>query len=291
MRYSPPDIKLQERTLIDIPPESFTLQIFEDPMFSHFSNAMSMVIDLLEQYAIHAIAKALPKLAVAGAEFQEQARLFVLQERQHSSAHRAHQAFLKTQEYEHAADDIREHVRSFRSILNNDDTFEELLFSSVCFEHLTTTISHYFARIFNDALNTANPAGLYLLSYHATEELEHKGICFDTYQYLYGTSPLATEASCKHFAAILNKGRKIMTVALQSIFNTENKLHPHQTPFDKRAAHTYLKNHPIFTDNGFYESYQNPSFHPWDIDDRAFIKAWDTQWRFTLESKIQQSSL
>jgi uncharacterized protein len=286
MKFSPKDAALKERILIDIPENAYALQVFTDPMLSHYANAVSMVIDLLEQYAINAIAQALPKLESIDSDFQQQARLFVLQERNHSAGHRSHQRFLKSQGYEHAADELRDFVKSMRWRLNSEKEFEPLLFASVAFEHITTTISRYFMHIMHDAMTTANPAALYLYSYHAAEELEHKGICFDAYQYLFNVSPVATEESRARFAGILLQGKKIMVLALQSILNTENKLHPNTHAFDKRAAHQYLKGHPIFTLDGYFESFNDPDFHPWNTDDHANVSRWDNEWRALLEEKI-----
>jgi len=110
-----------------------------------------------------------------------------------------------------------------------------------------------------------------LWEWHAVEEIEHKSVAFDVYEAM----------GCGYFHRMFSA---LVGLIVQSVFiiGSENRLLREQgiTRFgsEGKAAGRLIKSAiDIKAVVKEFVMYFKPGFHPWDIDDRPFIKEWYTK--------------
>ena len=134
------------------------------------------------------------------------------------------------------------------------------------YEHYTALLADDLLRDLDRVLADARPAYARLWIWHAVEETEHKGVCFDVYRHVVGsgaaayllrTLTMAVITACAVGAAALGT----LKMSLRRRLTRAGE--PRQNPLVLLWGALPLR---------LYFDYFRPSFHPWDHDNSALVE-------------------
>tara|TARA_B100000929_G_scaffold255967_1_gene217942 strand:- start:108 stop:1007 length:900 start_codon:yes stop_codon:yes gene_type:complete len=235
-----------------------------DPVATSFFNSLSVVFPKGEAFFIECIR---PWQRRAGEKLDVEIREFIRQEALHGREHVAFNRGIIAGGYDVSAleavvDDVIDAVRGKHAIAR--------LTYTMCFEHLTAILSS--ATLKNEAMmERAEPEMRRIWSWHAVEEIEHKGVCFDTWM-------LATE----DWSPARRYWTRCLALALISVGFVKNRIRG-QIHLLRQDGWSARKSLPAilrcaFGKNGLgraalgdWIKFFKPGFHPWQIDDRDLI--------------------
>lgn len=244
--------------------------IRNDPVGTAWHNALSATFPRGEAFFVEAVKAhrdgAPPKLA-------EEIRAFVRQEINHSREHvafnrAATEAGYKIDHIEKRVSDNLEKTKDRPAIVN--------LAVTMALEHYTAMMAHEFLANPKHFAN-AEPETAAMWKWHAVEEIEHKGVAFDTW---------------RHATRDWSKWRRWKLKSLLMVLITKTFLqHRWQDTLDllaqdgltgikwKAKLAWYLIGTPGVLRRIFpaWCAYFMPGFHPWNHDDRALIGKFDSE--------------
>ena len=157
-----------------------------DPIATHFLNALQSTFPEGELFFIQAAidgAKILRQYGYMNQQLEQDLRSFQLQEAHHSKQHRIWTDALIGMGYEKLAAE-NEELHKFSAILRKYVPAKWRLAITAADEHYTASIAYLFTNVNQDFLLKSAAPFRNLLLYHAMEEIEHKGVCFDLSQML-----------------------------------------------------------------------------------------------------------
>jgi predicted metal-dependent hydrolase len=231
---------------------------------TYFWNALSMAIPAGERFFIEAVNCVRDQ--IDDAELAAELNEFLRQEGHHSLQH----AKLNRMVGEQGFDVERYQRRVSRPLELAAGRLSPIqkLAVTVALEHFTAVLARQI--LVNPTLTkNADPAVVELWRWHASEELEHKGTCFDLYERLGGTQRMRVKAM--RAAWILE-----LALALQSTFGMMRESGRLFDLPDLVRGFWHL-----FGPSGFVTSmvpgliaYVRPDFHPWLLNDGPLIAAW-----------------
>ncbi len=244
--------------------------IRNDPVGTAWHNALSATFPRGEAFFVEAVKAhrdgAPPKLA-------EEIRAFVRQEINHSREHvafnrAATEAGYKIDHIEKRVSDNLEKTKDRPAIVN--------LAVTMALEHYTAMMAHEFLANPRHFAN-AEPETAAMWKWHAVEEIEHKGVAFDTW---------------RHATRDWSNWRRWKLKSLLMVLITKTFLqHRWQDTLDllaqdgltgikwKAKLAWYLIGTPGVLRRIFpaWCAYFMPGFHPWNHDDRALIGKYDSE--------------
>ena len=231
-----------------------------DPVATHFFNALSFLFPRGERFFVE-------QARELGADHPG-VREFAAQEAIHAHQHAQYNAVLEAQGYENVSDRLAQRLeeRAYR-------VFAPLTrLAVVCaYEHYTAALGDYILRN-PRALERAQPEMKLVWGWHAAEETEHKGVCFDLYR-----------------AAGGGWLRRVLMLAMVTLNFSRLfwKLYLDLLRRDgcfaaKRAVPTLAQIGRLLFDVGGFAwpmagaivRYLVPWFAPWRHDNRAVMQAW-----------------
>ncbi|PCJ40330.1 MAG: metal-dependent hydrolase [Moraxellaceae bacterium] len=139
---------------------------------------------------------------------------------------------------------------------------------SVGLEHFTANFAHQY--LSNEKFTRGvDPEIKALWSWHAAEEIEHKGVLFDLYKEVGGGYFTRVIAMSLAWLIIIVM---TLTAQFQMIAKDGNQWNVR----DNLKGLWYLFGYGGLLTNMMPEffRYFKPSFHPWDLDDQNYIDAW-----------------
>lgn len=148
---------------------------------------------------------------------------------------------------------------------------------------ITCALEHFTAMLADDILtnqdyfiSVSDPAFADLWLWHAVEETEHKGVCFDVYREAVGKGPFAyfTRTLCMVLTTLV-----LVSVVYFSVRQIKKKAPPVQKagePLLRDGLWTMLKSSISFP---MYMDYFRYSFHPWDHDNSKLVANWKARHR------------
>lgn len=260
----PDDIFLLARRLEQPDYQSVNTDWFADnPILTTYMNVFSIYIPRGEKFFIKSVRYF--EEQIDDAVLREQVKTFIKQEANHYKAH---------DDFNHGLE--QRNVRSLREERAAEKLFTFMekylprkiqLGITVFDEHITATGAKLLLE--HEALaQTLDPEMRTLWEWHAVEEIEHKSVAYDVYQ--------AMGAGYFHrlFSAFL-------AVVIQGVFliGSENRLLKERGVkrfglAGKEAVKTLSGILNLKKVSKEFLLYFKPGFHPWDIDDRSFVKAW-----------------
>lgn len=235
-----------------------------------FMNCLSIFFPVGEQFFIDSVAAYKQALADHGSPLlRQQVKEFSSQESYH------------TREHELLNDALSPHfaVQSMEAVVQSILSFFRFFSRSLCLggtialEHLTSTLGHI---VLSDPslLEGCEVHYASLWNWHAMEEVEHKGVCYDVYEQIFPrASTFSYVLRCVTFV-IANA----IFLALFAVFYTymiwmQGKL------FDTAGWRQLLR--LLFGGSGrtgiaqrmwpIWWDYFRPNFHPWQHDDRHLL--------------------
>jgi predicted metal-dependent hydrolase len=231
---------------------------------THYFNAMSVVFPEGEKFFINAVRQFEDR--VTDPKLREQVRGFVAQEGHHTFQHR-----LMNDAVSHHGLDMAGQDRWIAGFLKKvwDEAGEEERLGITCaLEHFTAIMGHQLL-VDGAPLQGVDERMAPLWRWHAVEETEHKSVAFDVYKAAGGgylTRARTLIGATILFFPILH----LIQWRLMRQDESETRLS------DVLSGLNYLWGRPGFLRRifGHYFAYLRPSFHPWDLDNRALVEQW-----------------
>jgi predicted metal-dependent hydrolase len=241
-----------------------------DPIGTAFFNALSATFPQGETFFIESVRRFREH---ADANLQEQIATFVQQEAMHTREHLAFNRLIKHAGYDMTAMDA--YTRHRIDIARSQPPVAQLAIT-VALEHFTAIMAHALLSE-SDPLPGAPRDVVKLWQWHAIEEIEHKGVAYDTF--LVATRNLAA----------LSRWAIRCQVMLIMTFQFWRSICKHMADFFRQdgmnTPRTWARVlHFLLLKPGMvrkiarpYLSFYRPRFHPWLHDDRALIAAVEKQ--------------
>ena len=231
---------------------------------THFFNAMSVIFPEGERFFIDAVRHY--EGQITDPELLEQVRGFVAQEGHHAFQHRALNELMSG----HGVDMDKQDrwMRGFLQRLRSRLTPEEQLAITCALEHYTAMLADGVLR-HPQWLAGAEPHMHTVWSWHAVEETEHKGVAFDAYR----------AAGGGYWRRVLWYVHVSLVFAFETFLQTLFNLHGDGQLFKLRTWGSALtfwfgrKGMAWHLARPTLDS-QQPSFHPWQHDNRQLIESW-----------------
>jgi len=237
-----------------------------DPIKTAFLNALSVTFPLGESFFVEAVRRYRDS---AGPELQEHIALFIKQETLHTREHVAFNRLIEQAGYNTDAMDA--YTAHRMSVARARPPIAQLAIT-VALEHFTAILAHELLSN-PKQLAGAMPEAVRLWKYHAIEEIEHKGVAFDTYV-----------AATKDWSGFKRWYVRCKVMAIMSfLFWRTNTLHMADffrqdgmnTPLTwlRVLRHHFIAPGLLCKIAGEYIRFYSPTFHPWNKDDRHLIEA------------------
>jgi predicted metal-dependent hydrolase len=235
-----------------------------DPYATALYNALSATFPLGEAFFVESVKAfrdgAPPKLAT-------EIRAFVSQEVMHSREHvafnkRAHEAGYDLSPLEQRVQWRLGMVRERHPIVS--------LAATMALEHFTAILAH---ELLNDPrhLSQTDPEARALWQWHAIEEVEHKGVAYDTWLHATRDWPRFKRWSVKAKVMLLVTRNFLQdrTLGALDLLRQDGLTGPRA--WAKLFWFAFGKPGMMRKVFGAWAHYFMPGFHPWTIDDRALI--------------------
>ena len=241
-----------------------------DPIGTAFFNALSATFPQGETFFIESVRRFREH---ADANLQEQIATFIQQEAMHTREHLAFNRLIKQAGYDMTA--MEAYTRHRIDIARSHPPVAQLAIT-VALEHFTAIMAHALLSV-SDPLPGASRDVVKLWQWHAIEEIEHKGVAYDTF--LVATRNLAG----------LRRWAIRCQVMLIMTFQFWRSICRHMADFFRQdgmnTPRTWVRAlHFLFLKPGMvrkifrpYLSFYRPRFHPWLHDDRALIATIEKQ--------------
>jgi hypothetical protein len=283
-RPTPPDLHIRPRN------RNFASSVIDrrrwvggDPFASAFFNALSVTFPEGEKFFIESLKKfrkrAPPKL-------QREIRAFIQQEAVHSREHHCFNEHLKNCDF-----DISRLEHTITNVVNDirARSEQEHLVATMCIEHITAIVA---AEVIANPkhFEHADEDQRKLWLWHASEEIEHKGVAYDTWLHVtQDWNPLKCwYVRCSFMAKIAlgftkNRAKGILDLLRQdgisgprAWFGLAHYALVGKAPF-RRTLWPLLQ---------FFK----PGFHPWDIDDRSLIRLAESEYEAAVMVEVEAGS-
>ena len=235
-----------------------------DPVATSFFNSLSIVFPRGEAFFIECVR---PWQKRAGAKLGAEIGEFIRQESLHGREHFALNRGLVEGGYDTSA--LEAVVDQLVDTMRGKHAAARLTYT-MCLEHLTAIMSSAILRD-ERLLASAEPEMRRMWSWHAVEEIEHKGVCFDTWTLAtQDWSPirrwLTRSAAMLLIASgfVKNRFRGQINLLRQDGWSMRRSL-----PAIVRCA--FGKGGLGRAALGDWAAFFRPGFHPWQIDDRHLI--------------------
>lgn len=237
-----------------------------DPIATALYNALSATFPKGETFFVESVRAfregANPKLAA-------EIKAFVTQEVMHSREHvafnkRAHEAGYDLKPLEKQVDFRLDFVRSKPPIAS--------LAATMALEHFTAILAHELLRD-RRHLEPADAESAALWRWHAIEEIEHKGVAYDTWLHATRDWPRFKRWQVKAKVMLLVTRNFMVdrTAGALELLRQDGITGP--KAWARLFWFAFLRPGMIRKVLGAWASFFMPGFHPWNYDDRALIEA------------------
>jgi hypothetical protein len=235
-----------------------------DPIKTHFLNSFSVVLPEFEKFFIAAVFRARAK--INDKKMQEDIKNFCTQEGAHARIHRKYNQLLSNQGYANIWK-YEKYLGEFLGYMQKRLSLNALLAITAGGEHITSFMGHDFLAHPEKWSRNSHATMNAIWRWHAIEEIEHKAVCYDTFEYLCGKRWLRIMA-----LILINVPTVIFVTLIQiSLLKKDGLLLQPKT----------WKNYFLFMfgAQGFmwsvcreYLKYFQKDFHPWQNDDHGLIE-------------------
>ncbi len=235
-----------------------------DPVVTSFFNSLSVVFPLGEAFFIECIR---PWQSRAGEKLGAEIAEFIRQESAHGREHIALNRGLVESGYDTSA--LQAVVERVVDTVRGKNAAARITYT-MCVEHLTAIMSSAILRD-EELLARAEPEMRRIWSWHAVEEIEHKGVCFDTWM-------LATE----DWSPLRRWLTRSISMAVVTAGFVKNRFSG-QINLLRQDGWSARRSFPAIIACAFgkrglgrsamkdWAAFFRPGFHPWQTDDRHLI--------------------
>lgn len=250
--------------------------------FEDILNVISYFFPVGEKYFIDSVRYYEDR--ISDPVLRQQAKDFIFQEAMHSAQHaRSNRILDQTRSYGEKIEKIS------RLLLFKTRWFTPhatQLAITCALEHFTALLSNYLLGRLDSFISLSEPGFGALWAWHAVEETEHKAVCFDVYQHIFGKGLLSylnrvlamVIVSLCFLGAVIfgiyfvHKGRRRAEAAAP-----EQAKRKHRSEAQRKKKSPFRQIWRLIGRSvpaRLYFNYYKPSFHPWDHDNAHFIAAW-----------------
>ena len=138
-----------------------------------------------------------------------------------------------------------------------------------CIEHINAYLGSFFLR--QNLLENSDPKMRVLFNWHFAEEIEHKRVAFDVYEYIYGSYPLRILSAMLVFPLFYS----LNTAGTLYLLWQDRQLFCLRTWKD--FARFLFKNGAFLHTLRSVWEYLKPGFNPSQVDDYALVEDFFTQ--------------
>ncbi len=242
-----------------------------DPYATAFFNALSATFPVAESFFITTI-----KQFREGApeKLRHEIRAFIQQEMVHGREHLIFNRHLERSNYDLTL--LDESVKGVMARIQAMDPIYHLV-GTMCMEHLTATIA---AEIISnpDLLKDADEEQKNLWLWHGSEEIEHKGVAYDTWLHVTRDwSRLKRWTVKSAFMARISIGfTKNRSKGILELLRQDGITGPRA--WFGLARYALSSPAPFRRTLGPWFQFFLPGFHPWNIDDRELIQLAESEY-------------
>ena len=237
-----------------------------DPVATAFYNALSATFPKGEAFFVESVRAfrdgAEPKLA-------QEIKAFTTQEVMHSREHvqfnkKAVEAGYDLSQLDRRVDERLAFIRSKHPIAS--------LAATMCLEHFTAILAHELLRDPRH-LAQADPESAAMWRWHAIEEIEHKGVAYDTWLHATREWPPFKRWKVKAKVMLLVTRNFMVdrTTGTLELLGQDGLTGP--KAWARLFWFAYVRPGMIRKIFGAWASFFMPGFHPWNHDDRPLIEA------------------
>ena len=250
-------------------PESVINWHEQGPQVAHFFNALSIFFPAGERFFIHSVRHYLERVTVP--VFQNASTAFIVQEAMHGREHEEYnellaKAGLPIQKMEGRVNAILEWGKKKLPSITQ-------LSATIALEHFTAIMADRLLRK-PGMIASTDPRMVALWRWHALEETEHKAVAFDVYRAVRKPSVknYVTRTSGLLVATIIFIG--FAHVYQRELVNADKSMGRWE---GMRDYLRFMLGKDGFVPDmaGPWFDYLKPGFHPWDHDNRHFLKEID----------------
>ncbi len=238
-----------------------------DPVGTAVFNALSLTFPDGERLFMDAVRH---YRGLATGKLAEDVRGFIAQEAIHSREHHLMNELIDRRKY--AVDWVEEKVRERIAFARGRGPMG-MLVSTIALEHFTAMMADLFAA-HPEMFKGADPGIERMWRWHALEETEHKAVAYDIYM-----------LAAKDIGPVRRYLRRCISMAIITFLFTRNiglyaakllEADGYEPKAALKAVKRYLWREPGLFSRGWksYLAWFRPGFHPWDLDNRALVKAW-----------------
>jgi uncharacterized protein len=237
-----------------------------DPFMSHFMNNLSSLFPYGEKFFVDSVRAVRDQ--VTEPQLKKDISAFIGQEAMHSKEHAAYNDYAA----EHGIDleRLELRIKVLLEWVTKITTKKQRLAATCALEHFTATMAEQLLQR-EDLTTQMNDPKLYQLwMWHAIEENEHKAVCYDVYQQVYGgyfTRTIMMAITTLIFFGVIGWFQVHLLRKDGQLFNWRSWGKGLKMLFGPR--------------NGFltklllpYLDYYRPGFHPLDHDSKALEQRW-----------------
>ncbi len=240
-------------------------------------NAISFLFPLGETFFCRSVAHY--RNRITDPVLREQADLFIYQEAMHSKEHARSNTALR--EANVLGAELETVARVLLSLATRIWPRATQLAMTCAMEHFTAMLAaSLLGKRLLDKEGT-DPEFARLWLWHAAEEIEHKGVCFDVYEHVFGKGIWPWLHRCAAMALVTGVGAAgLLTAFLVMRVKLAFRRRPAALggPSKKGAAGASLRNLFGGLPGREYFAYYRRNFHPWDKDDRPLLEAWKREY-------------
>jgi uncharacterized protein len=249
-----------------------------------FLNAVSFTFPPGEKFFIQSVQNYRDR--ITDPDLKEQVKRFIYQEAMHTKEHvRCNIALLQAFPDGHK---IEELAAKSLSLIRRITPKATQLAWTCALEHFTAILADTLLRGQEVFVNETDSAFAALWLWHAVEESEHKAVCFDVYQEVFG----------KGVFSYLHRAIVMFVASLTFIFtmffairlikksgdggknnSAVEKPRDMISPWNSSSLPVLLRGMKEILPLKLYLDYYRPSFHPWDHDSIHLIEEWKRRYR------------
>jgi predicted metal-dependent hydrolase len=237
-----------------------------DPFMSHFMNNLSSLFPYGEKFFVDSVRAV--RNEVTEPQLKKDISAFIGQEAMHSKEHAAYNDYAAKHGIDLERLELR--IKVLLEWITKISTKKHRLAATCALEHFTATMAEQLLQR-EDLTTQMNDPKLYQLwMWHAIEENEHKAVCYDVYQQVYGgyfTRTIMMAITTLIFFGVIGWFQVHLLRKDGQLFNWRSWGKGLKMLFGPR--------------NGFltklllpYLDYYRPGFHPLDHDSKALEQRW-----------------
>ena len=234
-----------------------------NPVLTHAFNAVLLMFPKGELFFIEAVTAY--RKDVSDTTLLKDIQLFTAQEAHHSRAHQLHNDYLKSQGYdiEKIEQDQDRKFKKLKKML----TKKQRLAVVVAYEHFTAIFAEVVLN-HPEWLKDIHPVYQDFLNWHAVEEIEHKAVAFNVYQYIGGSYLMRFSMMILAFLAFYKS-----LIGYLNYFAKVDKISKWQR-IKVLSKFIFIKPASFFQLTPGYLHYFSPTFHPNNRHDEALLEQW-----------------